>query len=543
MIKEALDFFSDASEVTRDPRLDLLLDLRSLAELPSVSTPCIERKSAEYLVEAFVHHQSLPFRDYLEFLGESVIRHSTNVASPRCMGNMTSILLKMMPTLGDVVLTLNQNLVKREASTMFTLIEHQVLSMLHRYIYRLPQDFYERHSFNQASTLGIVLLGATLGNLTALWIARNRCFGPCDGFAGIEREGVSAALEHYRCGKAVIIASKLAHYSINKAASILGLGEDGVISVKVERDGRVSVRSLQETVFECHSRNWQVIAILGIAGTTDCGSIDPLKDIAGIADESKIHFHVDAAWGMPLLFSRQHQHELDGLDLADSVTVDGHKQLYLPIGTSALLLRDPAAASVIEKQTMYMLREGSGDLGKRCLEGSRPGVALFLHAGLSVIGAEGYELLLDESIRLARVMAEKLEQHEQFQLLMKPKTNIVVYRYIPPEFRVAATNKTLRGEENAIINSLNVKIQETQSKHGRAYVSRTTLDFTTTLQFSVVALRAVIMNPFTTESDIDFVLQDQLAIAAAILPVRFSPGFSANSDFEQAPAARTVRLR
>jgi putative pyridoxal-dependent aspartate 1-decarboxylase len=446
------------------------------------------------------------------------------------MGNMTSAVPHVIRELGDVILALNQNMVKRDASRMFTLIEHHVLSLLHRLVYRLPKAFYDAHSFSDTSTLGIVQSGATLSNVTALWIARNLCFAGDAYFSGVEKEGISAALDHYGFERAVLIAPELAHYSISKAASVLGLGEHGVISVPVNNKGRMSIQSLREALLECRGRNWRVIAIVAIAGSTDCGSIDPLGEISAIAREFNIHLHVDAAWGMPLLFSRKLRHLLKGINGADSVTLDGHKQLYLPIGTGVLLLRDPSAANVIEKQTRYMLREGSGDLGKCSFEGSRPGMALFLHAGLHVIGPSGYGSLLEESIRLANVMADKLEQHERFQLLMRPETNIVLYRYVPIKFNAAAKNGTLTEEQNAEINRLNVAIQKVQTDGGHTYVSLTTVEFLKPHNCPIVALRAVILNPLTSERDVDFVLRDQLQIAVRLTAMRVSLGATHRND-------------
>jgi glutamate decarboxylase len=84
-----------------------------------------------------------------------------------------------------------------------------------------------------------------------------------------------------------------------------------------------------------------IIAIVGVAGTTDSGNIDSLLDIADIAQAANVHFHVDAAWGGPLVFSEQHGQKLVGIERADSVTIDGHKQLYLPMGIGMVFMREP----------------------------------------------------------------------------------------------------------------------------------------------------------------------------------------------------------
>ena len=201
------------------------------------------------------------------------------------MGHMTSAIPSFMRALGDVVLALNQNLVKREASRTLTLLERQTLAMMHRLAYGFPAPFYDAHMQEDASTLGIVTSGGTLANITALWIARNSCFGPAGAFAGIEEAGVAAALAHYHCRDAVIFGSRLMHYSFDKAAGILGFGADNVKAVPVYRQGRISVRDLRRMIADSVSRRQRVMAIVGIAGTTDCGSIDPLAEMADVADE------------------------------------------------------------------------------------------------------------------------------------------------------------------------------------------------------------------------------------------------------------------
>jgi glutamate decarboxylase len=424
---------------------------------------------------------------------------------------MTSAVPRFMMALSELVIGLNQNLVKRDASRALTLLERETLAIIHRALYRGGDDFYQRHAQDDASTLGILNSGGTISNITALWIARNSSFRRSDGTCVVEDIGLSAALAQHGCNQAVVICSAFAHYSIQKAAGILGIGERNVVTVGSDRKGRMDLHALTRTVEDCCRRGDRILAIVGTAGTTDCGSIDPLREISAIARAVGSHFHVDAAWGGSLLFSQRFRDRLAGIELADSVTIDAHKQFYVPVGSSILLLRDPLAPHVIEKHSRYMLQEDSGDLGRRSLEGSRSGATLFLHAGLHVIGTEGYGLLAEDSIRKARLMTWKLRSRG-FQLLIAPQMNVVLYRFIPAHLRRAAFEGELTSVENAAVNDLNEKIQKVQSERGRAFVSRTTLH-NVCGNVPVVALRAVLANPFTSASDIDFVLADQLEIA------------------------------
>ena len=467
--------------------------------------------------EARFNDAPVPISRYFEYLAAEVIPSSTNIASPHCMGHMTGQVPGFLWPLAELLVALNQNLVKSDASRMLTVLERQALSMLHELVYERDQTFYDEHAQNRHSALGVMTTGGTLANLCALWLARNNSLGPAKGFRGIEAEGVSAAYTHYGCSKAVVLASNFAHYSIQKAVSILGLGGDSLISIPVDASGRMRLDELAKFTAECRRRNWRILAIVATAGTTDCGSIDNLPEIGALARAEGIHFHVDAAWGIALLFSRQHRHKLDGIDLADTVTADGHKQLFLPVGTSTLLFRDPAAASVIEKHSRYMLQECSEDLGKRSVEGSRPGTGLLLHAALHVIGKEGYGYLVDESVRKAQAMTQKLVEMEEFQLLLHPETNIILYRYVPGSLRRAAEWGTLTAQQNRWMNQLNQRIQETQRAEGRGFVSRTTIENVGSLPGEpVLALRAVVANPLLEERDIEYLLNDQIEIAARI---------------------------
>jgi glutamate decarboxylase len=451
--------------------------------------------------------------DYLNYLGENVIRHSTQTASPRFIGHMTTALPYFVRPFGKLMTALNQNVVKAETSKSFTPYERQALAMIHRLIYNFPDTFYDHHIQNPASTLGLVVSGGTLANVTALWCARNAAFGPAEGFAGVEVEGLPATLQFYGYKGAVIIGSSILHYSIDKAADLLGIGTRGLVKVATDGRGRIDLRALRRVIAECHAQHKYIIALVGVAGATDCGAIDPLPEMAEIAREAGAYFHVDAAWGGSVLFSESHKHKLAGIEMADSVTIDGHKQLYLPMGIGMVALRDPHLARVIEKRARYIIRPGSIDLGKRSPEGSRPAMALFLHGALSIIGLKGYEILIDEGIRKAQYLVDRINARPEFELLMKPEINIVNYRFIPNNLRRPGWQ--LSPSDNQAINEFNVRLQKAQRRLGNSFVSRTVLDRTRHGD-SIVALRAVIANPVTSEADLDAVLDDQVEIAAKL---------------------------
>ncbi|MCP6760237.1 MAG: putative pyridoxal-dependent aspartate 1-decarboxylase [Fischerella sp. CENA71] len=470
------------------------------------------------LVETFTDSQfpinPANFDNYLEYLANNVINHSIHTSSPRFIGHMTSALPCFVRPLAKLMTAMNQNVVKIETAKAFSPYERQALAMMHRLIYNFSDEFYRDHVQNSQSTLGILVSGGTAANIIALWCARNKSLGAKNNFPGVEKAGLAAALDYYGYQGAVVIGSELMHYSFEKAADLLGIGTHGLIKIPTNINNQVDLSALRQAVADCQAQKLHIIAIAGIAGTTDSGNIDSLSDIADIAQAANVHFHVDAAWGGPLIFSEQHRQKLVGIERADSVTIDGHKQLYLPMGLGMVFMREPKLASSIEKNASYTMRKGSFDLGKRALEGSRPGMALFLHAGLHLIGLKGYEFLIDAGIEKTQYMAVQIANMSEFELLSQPDINLLLYRYIPESLREVADKNELSESDNQQINIFNERLQKAQRQAGRTFISRTTKTIACLeKEISVTALRAVIANPLTTQDDIDAVLNDQIQIA------------------------------
>jgi len=465
---------------------------------------------------------------YMDKLVNSVVHDAVNTASPNMIGHMTSSLPYYMRPLSRLVTTMNQNVVKTETGNTTTFLEREAMAQLHSQVYRKDGAFYEEHAQDPKTVLGVFTSGGTLANVTALWVARNMALGPkvstevSDGspeeiFDGVEAEGLLTALEYYGYKGAVVIGSALLHYSMGKSMGVLGLGTRSLVQIPYDKDFRVRIDLLEAALEDCSQRNILVVGVIGLAGGTETGSIDNLMEIARLAKKYGTHFHVDAAWGGPCVFSRKHQGLLKGIECADSVTLDGHKQLYMPMGCGLCFFKDPEMIMSVRKTAKYIIREDSYDLGKFTLEGSRPANAVYLHANLNILGIRGYEVLVDRSIRTARYMVKQIEAtNGWFEPILKPMMNIILYRCVPP----ALQNKdpSSRSEEDHLkINALNVKLQDEQTLQGKTFVSRTTVCSPVYNNFPVVALRVVIANPLTREADIDRVLRDQMRILTNFL--------------------------
>jgi glutamate/tyrosine decarboxylase-like PLP-dependent enzyme len=179
--------FVEATEITTDADLETLMHRFESSEIPE---------------------GTMDFASYIEYVNKHVVPHSIHTSSPRFIGHMTSALPKFVSSLEMLTTAMNQNLVKVETSKAMTLYERQALAMMHRLVYDFSNAFYAEHVQRTDSTLGIMVSGGTLANITALWCARNSSLGPCDAFGGIEKEGLVGALKFYGYEKSVIIGSR-----------------------------------------------------------------------------------------------------------------------------------------------------------------------------------------------------------------------------------------------------------------------------------------------------------------------------------------------
>ena len=492
---------------------------RNLAGFLQEHIVAVERDLSD--VEKYFSDYAIPEKpifvsEQAQFLLDNLVANSVHTASPSFIGHMTSALPYFMLPLSKIMIALNQNLVKTETSKAFTPMERQVLGMIHRLVYQQDGAFYRKWMHDPRHALGAMCSGGTIANLTALWVARNRAFPAEGSFRGIHQEGLFRALRYYGYEGAAILVSRRGHYSLRKAADVLGLGRDALVAVDTDDDNRIQVDALRDKCLELQKQKIKVMAICGIAGTTETGNVDPLEAMADIAREFGAHYHVDAAWGGPTLFSRQHRHLMKGIEKADSVTFDAHKQLYVPMGVGLVVFRDPSLASAVEHHAQYIIRKGSRDLGSTTLEGSRPGMAMLIQSGLKILAREGYEILIDQGIDKARTFAELIDSQPDFELVTRPELNILTYRYCPEEVqRAFAMADPAQAEKlNTCLNRITKFIQKTQRERGKAFVSRTRLEPARYNHFPCIVFRVVLANPLTTQEILADILEEQRLLAA-----------------------------
>lgn len=453
--------------------------------------------------------------NYAQDILDKLIAHSVHTSAPSFIGHMTSALPSFILPLSKLMVGLNQNLVKIETSKAFTPLERQVLAMLHHLAYGKNDAFYDRWMHSAQAALGTLCSGGTVANISALWIARNKLLAPQGNFAGIAEDGIAAGMMHYGYKGLAVLVSERGHYSLKKTADILGIGRKQIVPVATNSLDKVDVQAMREKAQVLQDKGIKVMAIVGVAGATETGTVDPLNDLADLAEEIDCHFHVDAAWGGATLLSENYRGLLAGIERADSITIDAHKQMYVPMGAGIVLFKNPTDVAAIAHHAEYILRRGSKDMGVHTLEGSRPGMAMIVHACMKIIGRKGYEILIDRSISRAKHFAKLINREADFQLISEPELCILTYRYAPKVVQEAleqgdeATKACLRN----LLNQFTANIQKRQRESGKSFVSRTRLTPDTYDGESTVVFRVVLANPLTTKQILHEILEEQREIA------------------------------
>ncbi len=478
---------------------------------------CLERLSRDFTDTNINEEPFASLSQVIEDIITQIAPRAVNVSSPYFIGHMTSAIPFFMVHLAAIVAALNQNPIKTETSKVISLLEKQVLAKMHRLIFQESLDFYETHVQNVNTCLGSFTSGGTTANITALWVARNRILHPKDDFSGVEQDGMLKAMKAHDLERLVVLVSQRGHYSLKKACGLLGMGHGNLVCVDEGKDRAVDVDKMDQTICRLLSeKKTKIMAVVGVAGATETGVVDDLPNLARLCRTHDIHFHVDAAWGGPVLFSKKYAHLLKGIEQADSVTIDCHKQLYMPMSAGMIFFRDPNALDFVQYHARYVNRESSIDLGIKTLEGSRQAHSLILDSALKIMGSRGYALMLDHGIELARAFAQKIAAHFFFQLVTEPCLNILTYRAVPPELRELLdsnpADSSVFEQTNARLDEINTTLQRIQREAGKSFVSRTQIALNPGDSREVVVLRVVLMNPFTTPEILDEILEEQVQI-------------------------------
>jgi aromatic-L-amino-acid/L-tryptophan decarboxylase len=278
-----------------------------------------------------------------------------------------------------------------------------------------------------AGSGGQVVQGGSLANLTALKLARDKAIP--DARAG----GVRAAEQ------IAFYATEETHFTVDRAADLLGIGADSVRKIAIDRESRMVVEDLERSISQDLAAGIKPAAIVATAGTTGTGAIDPLPAIAEIAHRHDCWFHVDAAYGGGAVLSDRLRPLLSGIERADSITFDAHKWMYVPLTCAFVLVRDAATAvrsfsghaAYVDQDKEHADR--GRDFGFEGLQLSRNFAALRAWVSLLAHGRTAYARRIEHDVELTNWLARRIEATPELELVCPPSLSICCFRYRPKD--------------------------------------------------------------------------------------------------------------
>lgn len=333
---------------------------------------------------------------------------------------------------------------------------------------------------------GIFTSGGTQSNLHGLLLAREHAL------AGVADRG--SVLPRLR-----VVASTSSHFSVQKAALLLGLAPDAVVAAPVDVLGRLRPEGVAATLAAIRTAGDVPMAVVATAGTTDRGCVDPLAPIALTCETDGTWLHVDAAYGCGLLVSPTRRHLLDGIEHARSVTVDFHKSFFQPVSSSALVVRDPADLAPVAWHADYLNPEDSDEPNQvdKSLQTTRRFDALKLWTTLRALGADRLGAMFDEVLDLAAAAHRWVDEDDDLVLVGRSQLSTVLFRYQPA------------GLPDVQADALVPQIRAALFGSGRALVAKTVVD-------GRPCLKLTLLNPDTTLDDVAAVLELVRAAGAAL---------------------------
>jgi glutamate/tyrosine decarboxylase-like PLP-dependent enzyme len=332
---------------------------------------------------------------------------------------------------------------------------------------------------------GILVTGGTMANFVAFLAARN-AKTPWDARTrGMGGDGAR---------RLRVYASSETHTWIHKAVDLFGMGLDSIAWIPADSHQRLNVRTLQEQIEADRAKGDLPFMVIGTAGTVSSGAVDPLPEIAAIAREHGLWFHVDGAYGGFAAAAPNAPADLRGISEADSVAVDPHKWLYAPLEAGCTLVRDRKIlrdAFTPNLPSYYKLlqdAEEAVNFFEYGPENSRGFRALKIWLALRQVGREGYAQMIGDDIRLAEALHELAVAHPELQAF-RQGLSISTFRYVPRDLH--AGDKQVEEYLNLLNSALMVRVQ----KSGEAFLSNAEID-------GAFVLRSCIVNFRTSPADI-----------------------------------------
>lgn len=320
-------------------------------------------------------------------------------------------------------------------------------------------------------------------------------------------DALVAAREHHGApGRPAVFMSDQSHSALERAARIIGVRPEGIIKVASDELFRLRLTELDRTVIEARSRGFTPIAVCANAGTTNTGAIDPLPEIAAFCAREKIWLHVDAAYGGFAMLCERGKLLLEGMQLADSISLDAHKWLFQPFEAGCVMVRDVAmlerAFSVhpeyLQDTRLGMEHVNFADRGHQLTRSFR---ALKVWMSIQTFGMAAFRDAIEAGMELTDRAGDHVRNSETLELLSPPSLGIVCFRVRPRDSQLP----------DAKLDEINEQIQAAVIASGTAMLSSTRL-------CGVYSLRLCIMSHQTTWDDVRETLEAIERRGRALMP-------------------------
>lgn len=402
-------------------------------------------------------------------LFEKILDHSIRVHDPRVMGHQVAT-PAMLAAFGGLISDLLSN-----GTAVYE------MGMASNALEKVLTDFLAAEIGFDEEAGGFLTSGGTLANLTALLAAR-------------EAKAPSNVWSEGHSEKLAVMVSEEAHYCIDRAARIMGMGTEGIIKVPVDEAYRIRTDLMEAYLHQAQEKGLHVIAVIGCAASTATGSYDDLEGLAAFSRKNNLWFHVDGAHGGGAALSPRYAYLTKGMEQADSLVIDFHKLLLTPALTTALIYRrGQEAYRTFQQKAQYLWEEQQTEewynSGKRTFECTKLMMATKVYIIVRTFGKEIFEANLNRLYDLARQFARMIQSSEDFELALEPQSNIINYRYV-------------NGEEDSL-DELNSRIRQALIESGDYYIVQTSLK-------GKKYLRSAIMNPMSNQVDFQGLL-DRIA--------------------------------
>ena len=464
--------------------VDMAADyLAGLAERPVYRRMAPEAREA--LMNMPVPNTALTGEDILRQISEQILAYPMGNGHPRFFGWVNSPPARMAVITEILAAAMNPSCAGGDHAAIY--LEHCVIRWIKQML-----------GFPLEESAGLLVSGASAATLTALATARHRALGACG--IDVRKQGVSGG------ARLRLYASTQGHSCIQKSVELLGLGSECIRWIGVDEDFRMSVKELRSAIREDRENGWHPFCIAANAGSVNTGAIDPLDELADVAAEFQLWLHVDGAYGAVAVLDPGTKPLFAGLERADSIGLDPHKWLSVPVECGCILVRDGRLLrntfSLVPPYLQTDAGKGIGNLpwfSEYGFQQTRNFRALKLWVTLAHAGISGLQQAIARQLALARYLEKQIEAAPDLELLSRGKLSIVCFRYAPPE---------LAGKDEAL-NGINKRIMEQVQAGGVAFLTNAVLG-------GRFALRACILHYGTRERDFDLMLENVRATGAQV---------------------------